>query len=238
MPRTAAMLFTALWMLALTAATPARADYAQARASFEAMDPKAQTGIALALIASGDFEALAQHGFTRFLYRAILAFERREGFRADGVLQPAERARLKEIADSFYARLGSRYYTHPDTGARLLVPRRLFDTEKTTPEGMLFTRRDGMFSLIFLSFPARDKSFDELWRTLSAGGEGKRVIYKRRFATHFVATGYFNSRKFYTWMTRTGASTTGFTLSWGQPWEEMGRKVSTFLANAYGAEQP
>lgn len=238
MKRTARTILAALCMLAAPAALPARADYPEARDRFEAMAPEAQTAVALALIASGDFEGLSEHGFTRFLYRAILRFERREGFNADGVLDGEERRRLKEIAESFYARLGSRYYAHPVTGARLLVPRRLFDAERRTPDGILFTRGDGMLSLVFLSFSARERSYDELWRTLSAEGEGKRVIYKRRFATHFVATGVFNGGKFYTWMTRTGRSTTGFTLSWGAPWEDMGRKLSTFLANAYGAERP
>lgn len=236
MKRIAPALLGAACLLALV--VPAQADYASARERFEAMPPVKQTAVALALIASGDFEALAEHGFTRRLYRAILGFERREGFREDGVLDREQLDRLREIADSFYERLGTRYYTHPDTGARLLVPRRLFDAEKETADGLLFTRRDGMLSLIFLSFPAGEKSFDTLWRTLASDGDGKRVIYARRFATHFVATGSLNGRKFYTWMTRTGASTTGFTFSWGEPWDAMGRKISVFLANAYGAERP
>jgi len=238
MKRTACTLLAVLWIMFPAAIHPALADYPEARASFQSMPPRKQTAVALALIASGDFEGLAEHGFTRRLYRAVTSFERREGFRPDGVLGRAELDRLTVVADSFYDRLGTSYYTHPATGARLLVPRRLFDAERETPDGILFTRKDGMLSLIFLSFPSREKSFEQLWRTLSAEGEGKRVIYKRRFATHFVATGFFKSRKFYTWMARTGNSTTGFTFSWGAPWDEMGRKVSTFLANAYGAERP
>lgn len=234
--RRLAPILLAMALLAFPAA--ARADYDSARAAYLAMPEKAQSGIALALIASGDFEGLAGHGFTRLFYRAITDFQRREGFVPDGVLNGEARARLRDIADSFYARLGNSWYTHPATGARLLVPRKLFDTVKHSPDGMLFTRHDNMLSLIFISFPSRERSYDDLWRTLAADGDGKRVIYKRRFDTHFVATGYFGGGKFYTWMTRTGASTTGFTLSWGAPWEETGRKVSTFLANAYGAEQP
>jgi hypothetical protein len=224
------LISAAMLLLALTA--PAVADYGEARARYQALPEEQQLDIAYALIASGDFEGLAEHGFTRTLYRAITAFER-EGFTPDGVLDREQRARLKEVSQSFYAKLGNKYYTHPVTGARLLVPRRLFDQEKPTPEGMLFSRRDGMFSLIFLSFRDSDKSFDELWDTLTAETGGRRVIYERRFASHFVATGFFKGRKFYTWMARTGNSTTGFSVSWGAPWEETGRKVSTLLANAF-----
>ena len=232
MKHIAIMVFLAAWT-ALAGAAPAAADFREARQSFEGLSTEQQMKIASALIASGDFEGLAEHGFTRVLYRAILDFERREGFRADGVLGQAERQRLEQVADRFYGRLGNRYYTHPDTGARLLVPRRLFDAEKRTPEGLLFTRKDGMLSLIFLSFGARDKSFADLWRTLTSETEGRRITYKRRFQTHFVATGFFTGRKFYTWMARTGGSTTGFSVSWADPWEDMGRKVSVLLANAF-----
>lgn len=232
MTRIATMILLATWA-ALAGVQPAAADFREARASFESMSTKQQMEIASALIASGDFEGLAEHGFTRVLYRAILDFERREGFRADGVLGRSERQRLADVADRFYARLGNKYYTHPETGARLLVPRRLFDAEKRTPEGLLFTREDGMLSLIFLSFRDEDKSFADLWRTLTSGTEGRRITYKRRFASHFVATGFFTGRKFYTWMARTGGSTTGFSVSWADPWEKMGRKISVLLANAF-----
>jgi len=193
MRRKTASAAVALWLLG-GRALPAFADYRQARQHYEALLEKQQTAIALALIASGDFEGLAEHGFTRRLYRAILNFERREGFQADGVLRGREPDRLTSVADRFYARLGNRFYTHPETGARLLVPRGLFDEEKNTPEGIVFSRRDGMLSLIFISFPAEEKIFAELWHTLSAGGTNKRGTYKRHFENHFVSTGYFQGR--------------------------------------------
>lgn len=227
--------FCACLLLAATS-TAGVADYAGARARYNALPSDMQTSITLALIATGDFEGLAEHGFTRLLYKAIRDFERREGYSADGVLEHDEIARLKALAEHFYDRLGNRYYTHPVTGARLLVPRKLFDREQKTEDGMLFSRTDGMMSLSFVSFPTSLKSFDELYDTLSSGSADRRVIYKRRFATHFVATGFFTGRKFYTWMARTGTSTTGFTVSWSDQWEEMGRKVSVLLANAYLAD--
>ena len=223
-------------VLVLSGWSPALADYGSGKARFEAFSPEQQTAITLALIATGDFEGLAEHGYTRLLYQAVRDFEQREGYRADGVLEDEEIARLKALAERFYDRLGNRYYSHPRTGARLLVPRKLFDSERDTEDGMLFSRDDGMLSLSFVSFPETLKSFGELYATLSANSEDRRVIYKRRFPTHFVATGFFTGRKFYTWMARTGGSTTGFTVSWSDDWEEMGRKVSVLLANAYLAD--
>lgn len=220
----------------LLLSTPAAADYGEARAHFEALSPESRTAVALGLIASGDFEGLAAQGFTPRLYRAIRDFEQREGFIDDGVLEDEQLQRLSAVAEDFYRQLGARYAEHPDTGARLLVPRRLFDAEKQTAEGLLFTRRDGMLSLVFLSFPATETSYEALWRKLSAETNGKRVVYERRFDSRFVVTGIFHESKFYTMMARDGRNTTGFTLSWGAPFEDLGRKLSTFLANAWLAE--
>lgn len=226
----------ALLACLLLMGAPAHAGFREARDSFDDLTASERTAVTLGLIAAGDFEGMAAQGFTPRLYRAIRDFEQREGFTTDGVLEADQLQRLEDLADDFYRQLGARDYDHPDTGARLLVPRGLFDDEKQTSEGLLFTRRDGMLSLVFLSFPARERSYEALWRTLSAESAEKRVVYQRRFDSRFVVTGFFRSSKFYTMMARDGRNTTGFTFSWGAPFEALGRKVSTFLANAWLAE--
>ena len=116
------------------------------------------------------------------------------------------------------------------------MPRKLFDSERNTEDGMLFAREDGMLSLSFVSFPTNLKSFEELYATLSARlGRPARDL-QAPLPNPFRGTGFFTGRKFYTWMARTGGSTTGFTVSWSDEWEEMGRKVSVLLANAYLAD--
>lgn len=221
------------WITLFAATPPAWADYRTAQAHFDSLPPNRQTGITLALIATGDFEGLAEAGFTRLLYRAILQFEDREGFVPDGILSPEETDVLDQEAERFYSRLGNRTYTHPETGVRLLVPRALFDREKETADGYLFTRDDGVFSLSFVSFAEEDRSFDDLWQTLTAPAGDRTITYKRRFDSHFVATGVFKGHKFYNWMARRGGSTTGFTVSWGESWEDTGRKISVLLANTF-----
>jgi len=233
MPRTLASLLAAFLLMSL----PANASYHDSRASFEGLAQEDRATVILALIAAGDLEALALHGFTPALYKALRAFEQREGMPDDGVVDEEQLRRLGTAAADFRERIGARYYTNAQTGARLLVPRRLFDAERQTPEGLLFTRNDGLLSLLFISFPQSERTYDDLWRTLSGGAAGKSVIYQRRFDSRFVVTGSFRTSKFYTMMLRTGGSTTGFTFSWGAPMEGMGRKISTFLANAFAAEQ-
>lgn len=228
----------AICIAVLGMSTPARADFESARRSFNQLSDEVQTSVTLALIASGDFDGLIDFGFTRRFYNSVRSFERREGLRADGVLEEAEMRRLKDVADSFYTKLGNRYYTHPVTGAKLLVPRQLFDREDETGEGFVFSREDQNLSLSFVSFPAAQKDFNELYATLTANTAERDVIYKRKLKSYFVATGSFKERKFYTWMSRTGGSSTGFTVSWSNAWDDTGRKISSLLANSFLAEPP
>jgi hypothetical protein len=224
------------FLLAMVWPTSARADFDAARLAFNQLSDELQTSVTLALIASGDFDGLIDFGFTRRFYRSVRAFERREGLRADGVLEPVEMRRLKDIADGFYRKLGNRYYAHPVTGSKLLVPRQMFDREEETAEGIVFSREDQNLSLSFVSFPEPEKSFNELFATLTASTPERDVIYKRKRKTYFVATGTFKGRKFYTWMSKTGGSSTGFTVSWSAAWDDTGRKISSLLANSFLAD--
>jgi serine protease Do len=229
-------LLSTLCVAVVASIVPARADFDSARHSFNQFSDELQISVTLALIATGDFDGLIDFGFTRRLYNSVRSFERREGLRPDGVLEQQEMRRLKDIADAFYTKLGNQYYAHPVTGAKLLVPRQMFDREERTSEGLVFIREDHNLSLSFVSFPSIQKSFNALYATLTADTAERDVIYKRKLDSYFVATGSFKGRKFYTWMSKTGSSTTGFTVSWSNAWDGTGRRISSLLANSFVAK--
>ena len=66
-------------VIALSPGSPALADYASGKAHFNAFSPEQQTAITLALIATGDFEGLAEHGYTRLLYKAVTPVRKSRG---------------------------------------------------------------------------------------------------------------------------------------------------------------
>lgn len=227
-----AVLLTALIGLGSGAA---RADYASARQAFDELPIQQQTSIGLALVATGDFEGLIEFGFSPRLYRSLIAFEREHGFAANGILDSEERQALTAASSRFFSEIGSGYDEHPGSGARLLVPHKLFDSRKATEGGFLYERRDGAMSLSFVAFPEATKSYDTLYAAMSRGGGDRDVIYTRKFKRYFVVTGMFNGRKFYSWMSRGKSYTSGFTYSWNDASDEMGRKISTLLANSFVA---
>lgn len=232
MPRTLVNIMVACLLLGWTP-SPGLADYGSARARFATLDGEQQTAVTLALVATGDFDGLADFGFTRRLYDAVRRFERREGLRADGVLDRDELKLLARTADGFYSELGSKYYTHPSGLSRLLVPRRLFDREQKVAGGLVFTRGDRHLSLDYVAVPGAEKSFRSLFSSMTRNTRGRDVIYARLFTNHFVVTGLFNGRKFYSWFYRYPKASVGFTVSWSETWDSTGRKVSSLLANSF-----
>ncbi len=211
----------------------ARADYASARQAYEMLPIHQQTSIGLALIATGHFEGLVEFGFSRRLYRSLLAFERGHGLAADGILSVRERRLLAEDANRFFLEIGTDYDVHPASGAKLLVPHKLFDRKVNADGGFLYERGDGAMSLSFVAFPERAKGYDALYAAMAQGNGDRDIIYTRKFRRYFVVTGMFHGRKFYSWMSRGKTYTSGFTYSWNDASEATGRKISTLLANSF-----
>jgi serine protease Do len=232
MHRAFARIMVAFLLLACLA-SPGLADYGSAKSRFAKMNGEQQTAVTLALIATGDFDGLVDFGFTRRLYNAIRRFERREGLRADGVLDRDELRLLARTAEAFYGELGSKYYAHPSGFSRLLVPRRLFDREQKVADGIVFTRDDRHLSLDYVAVPRAEKSFASLFASMTRSTAARDVSYARLFKNHFVVTGKFKGRKFYSWFNRYPKATVGFTVSWSESWDSTGRKVSSFLANSF-----
>jgi serine protease Do len=219
-------------IVALTSAVPSRADFRSAQVHFNQLPERQQVTITLALIATGDFDGLVDFGFTKRLYTAVRRFESRYGLAANGVLEDWELHKLRAAARPFFSRLGSVYYPHPTGYSRLLVPRGLFDHEQRSPREVLFTRTDQNLSLNYTVFPKRERSFEELYATMTKDSAMRRVTYTRRFHSHFVVTGTFRGKKFYTWVNRLPKASVGFTVSWSNAWDTMGRKISALLANS------
>ncbi len=212
---------------------PACADYDRAKQHFDSLDADSRISITLGLIATGDYVGLLDFGFTKRYYNSVLAFERRENLTVDGSLETWELARLNLIANPFYGALGIRYYTHPVAGSKLLVPRLAFDTEQQTEYGIAFERKDRGLSLSFVAYAESEKSFNELYDSLTQETAQRIVAYRRLRDNYFVASGTFKGRYFYTWMSAIPGGTTGFTVSWSNEWADTGSKISVLLANSF-----
>ena len=214
----------------------ALADYQQAKSYFDSLDTDAKISITLSLIGTGDFDGLLDYGFTKRMYRAVNAFKAREGLASDGILMKSEIDLLSSKAGPFFEALGLQYYSHPITTSKLFVPRSVFDSQITTSRGFAFERNDNNLSLSFDAYFNSEKTFLELYDLVTRVSPQRQIEYKIIHDNFFVVSGVHNGRNFYTWMSATRASSTGFTLSWSPVWETTGKKISILLANSYVAE--
>lgn len=214
-------------------ATGAHADYPQAKRYFERLSSSDQAQIILGLIGTGDFVGLIDFGFTKRLYRSILAFEQRSGTLADGMMTPTELSRLDKDAGRFYVEIGADWVRLPASGSELLVPQRLFDSQTSTENGLDFERSDRNLSLSFFAYPSGEKTFEALYAKMSAPSDRRQVTYNRLKPGYFVVSGTYRGRSFYTWVSRVEGGSSGFTLAWSSSWEAMGSKLSILLANSF-----
>ena len=211
----------------------ALADYQQAKGYFDGLDLDSKVSITLGLIGTGDFDGLLDYGFTRRFYKAVNAFKAREGLETNGVLEKSEITLLSNRSNPFFEALGLKFYSHPTTTSKLFVPRSAFDTETTTPHGLAFERNDSNLSLSFDAYLYNERSFLGLYDTITRASSQRQVEYKLIRDNFFVVSGIHKGRYFYTWMSATRDSSTGFTLSWSPAWATTGKKLSILLANSY-----
>lgn len=230
--RNSTFLVCAFALLA-TWSSNAHADYPQAKRYYEGLSSSDQAEIVIGLIGTGDFVGLIDYGFTKRLYRSILAFEQRSGSLADGMIMPSERTLLSREAERFFAETGADWVRLPVSGSDLLVPLRLFDSQTTTDHGLAYERADENLSLSFFAYPIGEKTFEALYAKMGAPTDRRQISYNAVKPNYFVVSGTYRGRNFYTWVSRIQGGSSGFTLAWRGSWDAMGSKLSILLANSF-----
>src|SRR5262252_4650446 len=103
------------------------------RAVYAAMPEHERMAIQADLIWSGDYNGLVDTEFGDNSIAAVKAFQKRNGGRETGILNPDERAKLSESAHARRERGGWRMVDDRATGARLGVPGKL--VTQSAPSG-------------------------------------------------------------------------------------------------------
>jgi hypothetical protein len=215
------------------AATPAYADYYDAKLHFETLSVDDRSNAALGLEASGDFNGLTILGYTERFYKSILAFETKNNLEVDGKLQPWEINRLNSETDILNNQVGFSKYKNDKVGSILMVPRKLFDSEIAIDNGISFRREDKGYSLSFVAHTNDQSTFENLFEVFRTPSNIRSIDYQKIRDNFFVVTGSNKGRNFYTYMERIPTGTTGFTLTYKVENSILAGKLSTVLANSF-----
>jgi hypothetical protein len=215
------------------AATPARADYYDAKLHFESLSVDDRSKAILGLESTGDFNGLTALGYTERFFKAILAFETKNNLEVDGKLQPLEISRLASEGRILFNQVGFTDYKNEKVGSTLWVPRKLFDSEKRINNGINFQRADQAYTLSFVAHTNDQSTFENLFEVIRSSSETRAIDYQRIRDNFFVVTGTNKGRKFYTYMERIQSGTTGFTLTYKTENSILADKLATVLANTF-----
>lgn len=156
---------------------PALADFEAAGKQYAAMREGQKSALTLSLIATGDFNGLYSPRYSKALHGAIEAFQTREGFPPTGILTSEQQRILQERAERFLKPLDLKQYSVGPTGASLLVPRALFDSELSYGPGYSFERVDGTLSLVLEHYSGEQTPFRELYKRFTATSGGRKLTY-------------------------------------------------------------
>ncbi len=212
---------------------PADPVFAAAQAAFDALPEADRKAIQEQLIWTGDFSGAGTGGFGPLTYRGIQAFQKRAGAKADGILQPKERAALDRAAAQ--AREAVRFTVVLDarSGSRIGLPQKLMDRTRQSPEGTVFAAADGSATLEMLA--PQGAELQPLYDLLRADGPKRRVTYKVLRPDWFVVAGEAEGRRFYTRMTQTPAGLRGYTLSYAASRAAEFDRIAIAVANSFDA---
>ncbi len=202
------------------------------KSAFERLEDAERRAIQNDLIWSGDFNGVAGGEFGRRTYDAILAFERRGGLGADGILTPPERARLKQAADAARAAVRFAPVTDPATGVRIGLPQGLLTQRVAVENGVVWRRADGLMSIQLGSYP-QGATLAGLFEQMRADGPGRKVTYRLQRPDWFVVSGEEGPRRFYTRVAAGPQGLRGYTFRYPAAEAASADRLMIAIANSF-----
>jgi serine protease Do len=223
-----------LCLASVLAITPANADFRQASREFIGLDEPSRTRIALGLVATGDYDGMAKYQFSEKLYRAIIAFQKRQRWEADGTLSAEERAVLDRTYEEFSNEFGFSSAVNPKTGSQTLVPlRELNAGASASARGIVYDSTDGKLEASLEVFPKSEVSFRRLYKNM-IGPVKNKAVHKHFIAEqYFMVSGTFEGNLFDMFMFDTPEAVTGYVVTYHPSRREIGRKTALVMANAF-----
>jgi hypothetical protein len=180
-------------------APTANPQLAAAQASFEALPEAERKAIQTDLIWTGHLNSAASGGYGPLTFRAINALKAGRG-PADGMLTPAERQALAQIARAVRETVGFRLVADERTGVRIGIPERVLPRrEQTAAGGSRWQSADGKITLdVSAGLPTEPlEALFEKATAVNPNNPARKITYKLLRPDFFVVTGETPTGKFY-----------------------------------------
>lgn len=216
----------------LFVSTIALANQSQSKNWFYSQSYEDRITVQLLLIFTGDYAAIVDATFGKRTYEALLSFQYRNGFPADGVLSARELDELMIEGGSVMEKVGFEFRDEPTTGITLGIPEKLFVSMEPTRRGIRWTSRDDIIELETLRIPSSQTGYKQLFARLSKESRSRNIEYKLFRNNYFIVSGTTRGKDFYLRMFRTKHDTRGFSLSWEREVSTLMDRVAVAMSNS------
>lgn len=202
-------------------------------ASYAALPENERVRIQQDLIWTGDYNGVATGEFGERSVAAVKAFQKRNGTRQTGVLNPQERGVLAASAKGKQDAVGWRLVEDARTGARLGLPAKLAPERAESRSGTLWKSARGEVQVETFRMRVADPklAFEQMKKEPAE----RRTGYGVMRGDFFVLSGLQGLKKFYVRAHVRGEELRGITILYDQAMEGVMDPVVIAMSSAYAA---
>jgi peptidoglycan hydrolase-like protein with peptidoglycan-binding domain len=220
--------------LAQAPAPAANPQLAAAQAGFESLPEPERRAIQADLIWSGHFNGAVSGSYGPLTFRAINAFKAGKGA-ADGILTPAERRSLAQVAQAAREAAGFRVIADERTGLRIGIPMAVLPKRDVSPSGSRWQSADGKITLDTSATPPGE-TLEAVYEKATAptpNNPGRKITYKLLRPDFFVVTGETPTGKFYRRLAAGPTGLRGFSIGYDKALAATVDKLVIAIASSF-----
>jgi peptidoglycan hydrolase-like protein with peptidoglycan-binding domain len=215
------------------AAKPARPN--PVAASYAALSPTERVAIQSDLIWIAEYVGLADGDFGDRAINAVKTFQRSQGGKETGVLNPQERAALAAAAKVRQEAVGWRIADEPVSGARLGLPAKLVPQSAAATGGTRFTSRRGEVQVETFRIATSGTTLAAVFEQQRKEPAERKPDYNVLRPDFFVISGLQGLKKFYVRAQARGEEVRGVTILYDQAMAGLMDPVVVAMSSAFAA---
>lgn len=201
-------------------------DYVHSEWWFNSQSQADREAIQNDLIWTGDYSQILDGVFGNSTFAAIKAYQTRNRFVPDGVLEQSERSKL--LLDGQAARGVTNWspVTVDNIGLNISLPLALLDPPKSENDGKTWLSKDGRFSVSVYRAKYQGGTFSGTYASFDHAPEFGNIAYRTFRPNFFIVASRVGERNLYTRAWDKGGEMAALTISWsGKPDEDIRKLV-------------
>jgi len=214
---------------------PAAPVPAPAKAFYAAMPDAERLAIQSDLIWTGDYNGVVGAEFADRAVAAVQAFQKRNGGKETGILNPDERGKLAQAARSRQEQAGWRVVDDAATGARVGIPQKLAPQSTQGKGGSHWQSVHGEVQVETFRVAAPGTTLAGVFEQQKKEPVGRRVEYNVLRPDFFVMSGLQGLKKFYVRGQVRDNEVRGLTILYDQALEGTWDRIAVAMSSAFAA---